>query len=180
MLPPALISLTRLLMLSESDFKSARSKGKLPKGKLRMGDGKDNTDVLEILDEVFRQREEMYIGGSVEARSYFILTPIDPSPLTCFHQDDERLLSVPETPAERKRHAVIVRLGEKRILRDVRQTLKMALAEFSAVSGTGHGNEKDNMKKRDKKGVNGGKETGDSRKRANGAEGDRGWKKARK
>lgn len=71
-LPPALISLTRLLILSEPDFKSARSKGKLPKGNLRKVDVKDNK-VLEILDEVFKQREEMYIGGSVEVRFRCIL-----------------------------------------------------------------------------------------------------------
>ncbi|KAF8554242.1 SET domain-containing protein [Imleria badia] len=160
MLPPALISLTRLLILSESDFKSARSKGKIPKRKLRMGDGKDNIYVLEILDELLKQREEMYIGGSVE--------------------DDERLLSVPETLTQRKRYAAIVRLGEKRILRDVRKTLKTVLSELSDAGGRGQGNEKDETRTRDKKGVNDGKDTGGSRKRVSGTEGDRGWKKARK
>ncbi|KAH0828175.1 hypothetical protein J3R83DRAFT_3877 [Lanmaoa asiatica] len=159
-LPPALISLTRLLILSEPDFESARSKGKLPKGNLRNVDVKDNKEVLEILDEVFRQREGMYMGGSVE--------------------DDEGLLSVPETLTKRRRHAVIVRLGEKRILRDVRQALPVMLAEVNTVSGVGHGDEKGDTK-RDKKGGNGGTETGSSRKRAvNRAEGDRGCKKARK
>jgi SET domain-containing protein 6 len=82
-LPPGLISLTHLLILSEPDFESARSKGKLPKGKLRKGDVKDNKEVLEILDKVFEQREGLYIGGNVEVRLYFILTTIDPGPLTC-------------------------------------------------------------------------------------------------
>ncbi|KAH7889098.1 SET domain-containing protein [Phlebopus sp. FC_14] len=99
-LPPVLISLLRLLLLSSSEFEMVREKGKLPKGKLRIA-------LLEILAEVLKRRAEEYKGGSVE--------------------DDERLLSndaastLPE--AERlsanKRHAIIVRLGEKRILRIV-------------------------------------------------------------
>ncbi|KAN0091574.1 hypothetical protein V8E55_005140 [Tylopilus felleus] len=159
-LPPTLVSLTRLLILSEHDFRSARSRGKLPKGKLRTGDIKDNIKIVELLDEVLRRREEMYAGGTVE--------------------DDERLLSLPETLGVHKRHAVIVRLGEKRILRAVRQTLRAVLAELGATSGAGRGNEK-NDTKRDKEGGNGRKETGNSRKRVTkGTEGDRGSKRARK
>lgn len=180
-LPPALISLIRLLIFSEPDFESARSKGKLPKGKLRKIDVKDNKEVLEILDEVLKQREGMYVGGNVEVRFYFILTTIsiDLGPLTC-HQDDERLFSTTKTLTERNKHAVIVRLGEKRVLRDVRQTVRMMLAELSSTSGVGHKNEKADTK-RDQNGGNGGKEAGSSRKRVvNATEGDRGRKKARK
>lgn len=72
-LPPTLISFTRLFTLPEPDFKNARSKGKLPKGNLKKIGIKDNKEVLEILDEVFKQREGMYIGGSVEVRFHFIL-----------------------------------------------------------------------------------------------------------
>lgn len=179
-LPPTLISFTRLLILSEPDFKNARSKGKLPKGNLRKVDVKDNKEVLEILDQVFKQREGMYIGGSVEVRLRFILATTLVH--LCLLQDDERLLSVPETLTKRKRHAVIVRLGEKRILRDVRQALRVMLAELStaSVNRTGHGDEKGDTR-RHGQGGNGSKETGSSRKRVvNGAEGDRGWKKARK
>lgn len=70
-LPPTLVSLTRLLILSEHDFRSARSRGKLPKGKLRTGDIKDNIKIVELLDEVLRRREEMYAGGTVEVRFNF-------------------------------------------------------------------------------------------------------------
>jgi len=181
-LPLALVSLTRLLILSEPDFKSARSKGKLPSGNLRKGDVKDNKEVMEILDEVFKQREKMYIGGNVEVRFNFILTKTDLSPLTRVHQDDEHWLSLPETLDRRKRHAVIVRLGEKRILRDIRQALKTMLAEVKTTSGAEHGNENDDTR-RNKKGGNGGKEAGTSRKRVvDGAEGSHwhGWKKARR
>lgn len=55
-------------------------------------------------------------------------------------------------------------------------------AELSAISvdRAGHGDEKGG-KKGDRQGGSGSKETGTSRKRVvNGAEGDRGWKKARK
>ena len=176
-LPPGLISLTRLLVLSEPDFKSAHLKGKLPKGNLRKGDIKDNKEVLEILDRVLKQREGMYIGGNVEVRRYIILATVDPSSLS---QDDERLLSLPEALTGRKRHAVIVRLGEKRILRDVRQTLRIMLAELSPASGAGYGNEKGDTRK-DKMCGNGGKETGSGRKRVvDATEGNHGWKKARK
>ena len=179
-LPPGLISLTRLLVLSEPDFKSARSKGKLPKGDLRKGDIKDNKEVLEILDKVLEQREGMYIGGNVEVRRYIILATVDSSPLTCVRQDDECLLSLPEALTGRKRHAVIVRLGEKRILRDVRQTLRIMLAEFSPASGAGYGNKKGDTRK-DKMCGNGGKETGSGRKHViDATEGNHGWKRARK
>ncbi|KAG6369132.1 hypothetical protein JVT61DRAFT_1463 [Boletus reticuloceps] len=158
-LPPALISLIRLIIMPEGDFKSARSKGKLPKGHFKKGDVKDSKQVLEILDEVLNQCEGMYIGGSVE--------------------DDERLLSLPETLAERKRHAVIARLGEKRILRDVRQRIRMMFAELSVTSRTEFGDEKDNTR-RDNVGEDGGK-AGSNRKRVvNGREGGSEWKRARK
>lgn len=165
-LPPGLVSLTRLLILSEPDFKSARSKGKLPKGKLRNGDVKYNKEVLEVLDKVFKQREALYFGGNVEVCLYFILTTIDPSPLAWLRQDDERLLSLPEALTKRKRHAVIVRLGEKRILRDVRQTLRRMLAELSSASGARNGNEKDDMRR--------------GKRVVGGTEADRGRKRARK
>lgn len=74
-LPPPLIALVRLLILSEADFKSARSKGKLPKGNLKRVDVKENKEVLEVLDKVLKQREGMYVGGSVEVRFYFISPP---------------------------------------------------------------------------------------------------------
>lgn len=179
-LPPALVSLTRLLILSEPNFKSARSKGKLPSGNLRKGDVKDNKEVMEILDEVFKQREKMYIGGSVEVRFNFILTTTDLSLLIRVHQDDEHRLSLPETLYRRKRHAIIVRLGEKRILRDARQALKTMLAELKTTSGAEHGNENDDAK-RNEKGGNGGKDAGSSKKRVvDGAEESHGWKKARR
>lgn len=55
------------------------------------------------------------------------------------------------------------------------------LAELrtTSVDGVGHGDEKGDT--RNRQGGNGGKETGNNRKRViKGAEGDRGWKKARK
>lgn len=173
-LPPTLVSLTRLLLLSDSDFESARSKGKLPKGKLNE---KDCKEVLEILEEVFKQREGMYTGGGVEVRCSFSqnLTLV----YLHLHQDDERLLSLQGTLTERKRHAVIVRLGEKRILRGIREILQMVLAELRATSGAEYGNKKDST--RDKRGGNDRREAEGNRKRVvHGADGDCGRKKARK
>ncbi|KAF9227023.1 SET domain-containing protein [Gyrodon lividus] len=152
-LPPPLISLTRLLLLPTPDFTTARSKGKLPKGKLKKGDTNDTKEVLEVLDEVLKKREETYIGGSAE--------------------DDERLLCSPGTLTKHRRYAVVVRLGEKRILRDVREVVKGMLAEV------GDGKE---MAKSDKGGGKGGKGvriTGTKRV-ASGADNERGAKKARR
>lgn len=75
-LPSALISFIRLLILPESDFESACSKGKLPKGNLKKTDAKDNKEVLEIVNGVLEQREAMYVGGSVEVRFDSILITI--------------------------------------------------------------------------------------------------------
>lgn len=85
-----------------------------------------------------------------------------------------------ETLTEVKQRAVIVRLGEKRILRDVKKTVGMMLAELSPTSGAGCRNEEDDTR-RNQKGGEGGKETGSNKKRVvDGTEGHRGRKRARK
>ena len=181
-LPPGLISFIRLLVLSEPDFANAHSKEKLPKGNLKKTDVKDNHPVLKILDEVINQREGMYVGGNVEVCPYFSevqRVPVNPGALTCLRQDDESLLSSTKSLTKPKRHAVIVRLGEKRILKNVRQTVRMLLAEFG-ISGVAYQNEKGHMK-RDKRSGDDGKEIGNGRKRAvNEILGGCGHKKARK
>lgn len=75
---------------------------------------------------------------------------------------------------------MVVRLGEKRILRHIRQVLMVTLAQLCVLSeaGCGAGTRDTRTDKRD---VNGGKYVGSSKKRtANGTEGDRGRKKSRK
>ncbi|KAG9309236.1 hypothetical protein JVU11DRAFT_10716 [Chiua virens] len=165
-LPPEIISLARLLMLSEADFRIAHSKGKLPKGKLKKDDAKESKAVLEILNDVFKERERNVYRWRCG------------NPLTHLSQDDEHLLSLPETLIKRKRHAVVVRLGEKRILKLMREKLRSLLAELNASSGVGDKNTK--LDARDNKDVNGGKDTGSGRKRVSGLEGDQGRKRHRK
>ncbi|KAF8837690.1 SET domain-containing protein [Paxillus ammoniavirescens] len=153
-LPPALISLIRLLLLPTPDFTSARSKGKLPKGKLKRGDTKDNKEVLDALDEVLKRREGMYTGGSVE--------------------DDERLLySVPDILTKHRRDALVVRLGEKRILRDAREIVKWMLAEVE------DGKEKAKTDEGGGKGGRGIKSMG-TKRIVSGADSERGPKRARR
>ncbi|KIM69534.1 hypothetical protein SCLCIDRAFT_102571 [Scleroderma citrinum Foug A] len=60
-LPREFISFTRLL-LPDADFESARKKGKLPKSK------QPDAEVLGVLEEVLKNREAMYAGGTVEVR----------------------------------------------------------------------------------------------------------------
>ncbi|KAH8806828.1 SET domain-containing protein [Flagelloscypha sp. PMI_526] len=91
--PPELLSLTRLLLLPLSEYQSARSKGKLPKPK-------STTDVVDVLISVFRRRLEEYP--------------------TTIEEDESLLTSLSaesSTGMRNKRNAVVVRLGEKRILR---------------------------------------------------------------
>ncbi|KIJ60009.1 hypothetical protein HYDPIDRAFT_117671 [Hydnomerulius pinastri MD-312] len=145
-LPPPLISLTRLLLLPAPEFRSAREKGKPPKGKLKRGDT-GSTEMLKVLDEVLMRREGMYAGGSVE--------------------DDEYLFSSSLT--RNKRHALIVRLGEKRILRAAREAVRGMIAESAGGKDTTEG------------GKTGGKRKGTSGRRViSGTEGERSSKKARR
>ncbi|KAH9946963.1 SET domain-containing protein [Amylocystis lapponica] len=89
-LPEDLVSFIRLLLLSKEDWDKASAKSKLPKAKVDAG-------VLSIAARVLVQRMKEY-------------------PTTI--EEDEILLSPEnaENIAPHKKHAVIVRLGEKRIL----------------------------------------------------------------
>ncbi|KAI6165961.1 SET domain-containing protein [Pisolithus thermaeus] len=78
-----------VLLLPGTDFVAIRTKGKPPKGK------QSDPKVLSVLADVLKRREGMYAGGSVE--------------------DDKQLLTSTSLTTN-KRHAIIVRLGEKRIL----------------------------------------------------------------
>ncbi|KAG1715770.1 hypothetical protein ID866_1394 [Astraeus odoratus] len=59
-LPRELMSITRLLLLSKIDFETTRIKGKIPKSK------QSEKDVLGVLADVLRRREEVYAGGSID------------------------------------------------------------------------------------------------------------------
>ncbi|KAL1680484.1 hypothetical protein EV122DRAFT_288740 [Schizophyllum commune] len=97
-LPTLLISLIRLLRLARVEYEKAIAKGKLPKGKLKPESDEDAADVLRIVKDALERKAGEYVGGA------------DP-------ETDAQLLTSTPPIAPRKRCAVIVRLGEKRILR---------------------------------------------------------------
>ncbi|KAF8629886.1 hypothetical protein AX15_003242 [Amanita polypyramis BW_CC] len=100
-IPVVMLSLVRLFLLPEADWERAKSKSKPPKAKLE-------PDVLQVLITTFRQRLEKY-----------------PSSL----DEDEKLMQ--QTTALNHRHAIAVRMGEKRILT---KTLNK-LQDMSVVDG---------------------------------------------
>ncbi|KAI0759853.1 SET domain-containing protein [Trametes elegans] len=105
-LPEELISFARLLLLSKEEWEKTAKKSKLPKPKV-------DKDVLTIAADVLERRLKEY-------------------PTTL--EEDEKLLE-PGTVDQlslNKKNAVIVRLGEKRILRG---TLKDVHTKLAAMSG---------------------------------------------
>ncbi|KAJ8486926.1 hypothetical protein ONZ51_g4522 [Trametes cubensis] len=106
-LPEEFISFVRLLLLPKDEWETTAKKSKLPKPKL-------DKDVLAIAVDVLQKRLKDY-------------------PTTM--EEDEKLLApdAVEQLSLNKRHAVVVRLGEKRILHG---TLKDARAKLSTSSGT--------------------------------------------
>ncbi|OCH87879.1 SET domain-containing protein [Obba rivulosa] len=108
-LPEELISFLRLLFLSKDEWNKTKSKGKLPKAKME-------PELLPVIADVLKQRLAEY-PTSIE--------------------EDERLLA-PEHAQDlsfNKRNAVVVRLGEKRILRG-------ALHKVEALLGSQKGKDK--------------------------------------
>ncbi|KAF8070798.1 hypothetical protein FPV67DRAFT_1488737, partial [Lyophyllum atratum] len=87
-LPEPLVSFVRLLLLSEGDWETAKTKGKPPKPKV-------DIETLNTVYDVLETRLKAY-------------------PTTL--QEDESKL--PEPLSTNKRHAIIVRMGEKRILNE--------------------------------------------------------------
>ncbi|KAJ7121334.1 SET domain-containing protein [Mycena crocata] len=94
-IPLALISLIRLLQLSNDEWEKAVAKDKVPKPKL-------DSDILDVVGTVFERRLNEY-----------------PTTLT----DDVALVANDTLPLN-KRHALIVRIGEKRILQAALQKIK--------------------------------------------------------
>ncbi|KAJ3555641.1 hypothetical protein NM688_g2462 [Phlebia brevispora] len=93
--PKDFISFTRLLLQTQSEWEKTRAKDKVPKATL-------DTDVTSVLMEVLDKRLSEY-PTTIEA--------------------DEKTL-VEDDPPFRKRNAIIVRLGEKRILQTTRSELE--------------------------------------------------------
>ncbi|KAL1695076.1 hypothetical protein GGG16DRAFT_45758 [Schizophyllum commune] len=113
-LPILLISLIRLLRLARAEYEKAIAKGKLPKGKLKPESDEDAADVLRIVKDALERKAGEYVGGA------------DP-------ETDAQLLTPTPSLPPRKRCAVIVRLGEKRILQKTIERVEDMLAKAEAA-----------------------------------------------
>jgi SET domain-containing protein 6 len=135
-LPEDMSSFVRLLVMSAPEWEKTKRKSKLPKPKV-------DDAVLSVAADVVRRRLSDYpttieAGFSVELSSFpQFFFPI----CACTFQDDEALLeSEKETPIPLNlKNAVVVRLGEKRILH---RLLRAVTARLEGSPG-GSGGERD-------------------------------------
>ncbi|PCH36002.1 SET domain-containing protein [Wolfiporia cocos MD-104 SS10] len=111
--PDDLVSFVRLMLLPRNEWEKTKMKSKLPKAKV-------DAQVLSIVKEVLERRLQEYSTTA---------------------QDDEKLLSSnAENFPLNKKHAVIVRLGEKRILHGTLGKVQASLVLMnSAPTATGKG-----------------------------------------
>ncbi|KAK7000730.1 ribosomal lysine N-methyltransferase 4 [Favolaschia claudopus] len=109
-IPLALVSLIRLLRLTGDEWEKTKAKDKVPKPKIE-------ADILDVVRAVLERRLAEY-----------------PSSL-----EDDRQLLRDETLSLNKKHALVVRIGEKKILRD---TLREVQKQIEASKGSGGGNKK--------------------------------------
>ncbi len=123
-LPEELVSFLRLLLQSEDEWEKTAKKSKLPKPKV-------DKDVLDIAIDLLEARLKAYPTSikvcSSDSATLSLLTSL---------QDDEKLLSPGsvEQLSLNKKNAVIVRLGEKRILQGALTQLRSQVAALSAPS----------------------------------------------
>lgn len=108
-LPEALLSLTRLLLLTQAEWEKTREKGRPPKAKFDL-------QVSPLLRRIFETRLTGYQSPDLEV--------------------DTKLLAS-ESLTLHKRHAIVVRLGEKQILAGVLDTLRHMEAALSDVGSNG-------------------------------------------
>ncbi|KAG9220435.1 hypothetical protein CCMSSC00406_0003891 [Pleurotus cornucopiae] len=105
-LPEDLVSLIRLLT-DDTEWRKAQEKDKPPKAKT-------DSDTLTIMMEVLEQRLALYD--------------------TTLEDDEATLASAGDLPL-RKRNALVVRLGEKRILHGLREKISNELAALASKAG---------------------------------------------
>ncbi|KAF7322034.1 Ribosomal lysine N-methyltransferase 4 [Mycena kentingensis (nom. inval.)] len=152
-LPPALIAFIRLLRLSEADWETAVAKDKIPKAKLT---GEDIGEVLGVVVGVLERRMGEYAGNGPGLEASPILPPSSHGPRT--FQADLALLASPTVPLSRnKRHALIVRVGEKRILLRTLEKLRVEAEKFNTKGSSSGGGKK--RKAADEAGRSGGGKT---------------------
>ncbi|KAL0956810.1 hypothetical protein HGRIS_002923 [Hohenbuehelia grisea] len=110
LLPEDLVSLVRLLC-DDDEWRKAQDKEKPPKAK------KDKV-VLEVTKQALLKRQALY-EGSLE--------------------DDEALMNLSSDLPLNKKHATIVRAGEKRILRAILHQLELTIEALSQKGGMSNG-----------------------------------------
>ncbi|KAG1861544.1 hypothetical protein DFJ58DRAFT_777259 [Suillus subalutaceus] len=108
-LPAALTSLIRLLLLTQEEWEKTREKGRPPKAKFDL-------QVSSLLRRIFEMRLTGYQSPDLEL--------------------DAKLLTSHSLTLN-KRHAIVVRLGEKQILAAALETLRLMDAALSDVRGDG-------------------------------------------
>lgn len=108
-LPAALTSFIRLLLLTQEEWEKTREKGRFPKAKF-------DHQVSPLLRRIFEMRLTSYQSPDLEV--------------------DAKLLAS-ESLTLNKRHAIVVRLGEKQILAGALETLRFMDAALSDVGGNG-------------------------------------------
>ncbi|KAG1848214.1 SET domain-containing protein [Suillus tomentosus] len=108
-LPAALTSFIRLLLLTQEEWEKTREKGRFPKAKF-------DRQVSPLLRRIFKMRLTSYQSPDLEV--------------------DAKLLAS-ESLTLNKRHAIVVRLGEKQILAGALETLRFMDAALSDVGSGG-------------------------------------------
>lgn len=121
-------SFVRLLMMSAPEWAKTKQKSKLPKPKV-------DEVVLSVLGDVVRRRLSDY-PTTIQA-GFPYLASFFSSSLRAAFQDDEALLgSAKEQPIPLNlKNAVVVRLGEKRILHGLLRAVTARLESESQSSG---------------------------------------------
>lgn len=109
LLPAALTSLIRLLLLTQEEWEKTREKGRPPKAKFDL-------QVSSLLRRIFEMRLTSYQSPDLEV--------------------DAKLLTS-QSLTLNKRHAIVVRLGEKQILAGALETLRLMDAALSDVGSNG-------------------------------------------
>ncbi|KAK0242096.1 SET-domain protein [Armillaria nabsnona] len=115
-IPPALISLIKLLSFSSDEWRKVRGKGKPPKPKL-------DSATVDIIKDVLDQRLQQYPTSlQLDVILFDPVSYIAIDPDVCVEQDDE--IALLGDLSLNLRNATIVRSGEKRILHGALQAMQ--------------------------------------------------------
>lgn len=115
---PALVSFTRLILF-DSEWDRSKAKGKPPRPKAELM-------TLRVMKKVLEKRLEDY---NTTLDVSFLVMNFGFKNLLVFTQEDEQRMSSISTLSLNKRHALILRVGEKRLLHIHLKRIKELLAE---------------------------------------------------